>query len=80
MEEMVRSLRTLELIVRNPALIDEIDANLERHRRDVLPTDSEGGTDPNPNDGRAPYLGPYSYPMFSGTQFHRVRPFSLHYK
>ena len=41
---------------------------------------ARGGTDPNPNDGRAPYLGPYSYPMFSGTTFNRVRPFSLQYK
>ena len=45
---------------------------MERQRRDVLPTDSEGGTDPNPNDGPAPYLGPYSYPMFSGKIFIRL--------
>ena len=61
---------------------------MERQRRDVLPTDSEGGTDPNPNDGSAPYLGPYSYPMFSGKIFIRsdlyryniIKVYTLHVK
>ena len=69
MDEMVRSVRTLEGIVRNPSLLTEIDDDMdqvdelvmERHRREVLTTPSDGGLDPNPTDGQAPapYLGPY---------------------
>ena len=76
-DELVRSFRTFELIAQNPSLIAEMDANKdlagdrmdmmeERRRREAVPTASDGGSDPVPNDGQAPYLGPYSYPMFSG--------------
>ena len=78
-DEIVRSVRTLGLIVRNPSLLTEIDDKMdqagelvfERHRREALPTPSDGGSDPDPNDGHTPapaqpYLGPYSYPMLSG--------------
>ena len=76
---MMRSFRTLELFVRNLHLLAEMDANkdqagepvMERHRREALPTPSDNGSEPNPDDGQAPapaqpYLGPYPYPMFSG--------------
>ena len=81
MEEIVQSLRSRELILRNPSLRDELDADkgqsgdllVERQRREVLPTSADG-SDPNLDDGQAPsqsppYLGPFSY--FSGKHFSR---------
>ena len=72
-DEIVQSVRTLKLILRNPSLLTEIDDDMdqvdelvmERHRREVLTTPSDSGSDPNPTDGQAPapaqpYLGPYS--------------------
>ena len=61
-DEIVRSIRTLDVVIRNPSVLAEIDANkdqvgelvMERHRREVLPTPSNGGSDPDPNDGQAP--------------------------
>ena len=83
MDEIYRSFHTLKLIEDNPSVLGKLtdmnsdlsvplnDNARERHRRQLeTATTSTGQSDSDTPSDNGHYLGPYSYPMFSGIPTH----------